>query len=309
MNELTNYMKTNLFKKPWQLLVKSFNHFNDFNGFKLSAALSYYTVFSLAPLLIVVISLAGIFFGRLAVEGSVYRQISGLVGSDTALQIQNIIRNTQESNHSKLGGLIGTILLIIGASGVFSEIQSSINYLWLIPAPKKKAFLIAVLRRLISFSLLIAVAFLLMVSLTANALLDILSDRLKGFFTDSFLNLFYILNLGLILLVISSMFMLIFKILPNSSITWKHSFAGALVTSILFLVGKFIIGFYLGHSKIGATYGTTASIVILMLWIYYSSIILYFGACYTMVYSDYRGHPISVSGTVNSGEKGMGDMV
>ncbi len=279
-------------KKSWQLFVKSFNHFIDFNGFKLSAALSYYTVFSVAPLLIVIISLAGVFFGQLAVEGKVYHQISGLVGTETALQIQTIILNTQETSRGKLGGIIGTIILIIGASGVFSEIQSSINYLWSIPAPKKKAFLVAVLRKLISFSLLIAVAFLLMVSLTANALVDLLSDRLKGLFSNSLLNLFYFVNLALILLVISSMFMLIFKILPNSSISWKHAFVGALFTSILFLIGKFIIGYYLGHSKIGATYGTTASIVILMLWIYYSSIILYFGSCFTSVYAEYRGHPI-----------------
>jgi membrane protein len=286
------FMRLNFFKRSWQILIKSFNHFIDFNGLKLSAALSYYTVFSIAPLLIVIISLSGIFFGRLAVEGRIYNQISGLVGSDTALQIQGIIRNTQESNHGKLGGLIGTIILIIGASGVFSEIQSSINYLWSIPAPKKKVFLFALLRKLVSFSLLIGFAFLFMVSLTANALLTILSDRLKDLFSDSLINLFYFVNLGLILLVVSSMFMLIFKILPNSAISWKHAYVGALVTSALFLFGKFIIGFYLGHSMIGATYGTTASIVILMLWIYYSSIILYFGACYTAVYADYRGHPI-----------------
>jgi membrane protein len=285
-------MKSNLFKKSWQLLVKSFNHFNDFNGFKLSAALSYYTVFSIAPLLIVVISLAGIFFGHMAVEGRVYHQISGLVGSDTALQIQRIIENTQASSHGRLGGLIGAVILIIGASGVFSEIQSSINYLWSIPAPKKKAFLFALLRKLISFSLLIAVSFLLMVSLMASALLDVLSDRLRELFSDSLVNLFNIINQGLILVVISSMFMLIFKILPNSTLSWKHGFAGALVTSILFLLGKFFIGLYLGHSRIGATYGTTASIVILMLWIYYSSIILYFGACYTAAFADSRGHPI-----------------
>jgi membrane protein len=285
-------MKSNLFKRSWGSFVKSFNQFNDLNGFKLSAALSYYTVFSIAPLLIVIISLAAVFFGRQAVEGKVYHQLSGLVGGDAALQIQTIIRNTQDSNHGKLGGLVGTAILLVGASGVFSEIQSSINYLWFIPSPKKKAFLIAVLRKLISFSLLIAVAFLLLVSLTASALLDILSDRLKGLFSDSLLNLFYIVNLSLILLVISSMFMLIFKILPNSSISWKHAFFGALITSVLFLIGKFIIGFYLGHSSIGATYGTTASIVILMLWIYYSSIILYFGACVMYVYAEARGRPI-----------------
>lgn len=292
-------MRFNFLKNSWQILVKSFNHFIDFNGLKLSAALSYYTVFSIAPLLIVITSLSGLFFGQLAVEGKVYSQISGLVGSDTALQIQDIIRNTQLSSHGKLGGIIGTIVLLIGASGVFSEIQSSINYLWAIPAPMKKAFLFALLRKLISFSLLIGFAFIFLVSLTANAVLDILSDRLKGLFSDSLIKLFYFVNLALIVLVISAMFMLIFKILPNSSISWKHAFIGAVVTSVLFLFGKFIIGFYLGHSLIGATYGTTASIVILMLWIYYSSIILYFGACYTAVYADFRGHPIRVRGSAS----------
>jgi membrane protein len=285
-------MQSHFLKDSWRILVKSTNHFIDFNGLKLSAALSYYTVFSIAPLLIVVISLAGVFFGQLAVEGRVYHQISELVGSNTALQIQDIIRNTQHSSQGKLGGILGTIVLLIGASGVFSEIQSSINYLWSIPAPKKKAFLFALLRKLISFSLLIGFAFLFLVSLVANALLDLLSDRLKNFFSSSTVDLFYFINLVIIVLIISATFMLIFKILPNSSISWKYAFLGALVTSALFLFGKFIIGFYLGHSKIGATYGTTASIVILMLWIYYSSIILYFGACYTAAYAEYRGHPI-----------------
>jgi membrane protein len=279
-------------KNAWKIFIRSFNQFIDLNGLKLSAALSYYTVFSIAPLLIVIIALAGVFLGRQAVEGRVYHQISGLVGSEAALQIQAIILYTQNSQHGTLGGIIGTIILFIGASGVFSEIQSSINYLWSIPAPTKKAFLVAIFRKLISFSLLLAFAFLLLVSLTFNALLEVLSDRLKDLFSDSLLNLFYFVNLGVILLVISSMFMLIFKILPNSTISWKNAFVGAVVTSILFLIGKFIIGFYLGHSKIGATYGTAASIVILMLWIYYSSIILYFGACYTSVYAEFRGEKI-----------------
>jgi membrane protein len=288
-------MKSYWLKNVWILSVKSVNHFIDFNGLKLSAALSYYTVFSIVPLLIVIISLAGIFFGHMAVEGRIYNEISGLVGSDTALQIQNIIRKTEESNHGKIGSLIGSVILIIGASGVFSEIQSSICYLWSVPTPKTKVLLIAIVRKLISFSLLLAFSFVFMVSLTANALLDILSDRLKLLFNDYLLNLFYVINLILILLVICSMFMLIFKFLPNTNISWKHAFTGALITSILFLVGKFGIGYYLGHSRIGATYGATASIIILMLWIYYSSIILYFGACYTAVYADYRGSPIHLS--------------
>jgi len=285
-------MILNFLKSTWKIILKSFNLFLDFNGLKLSAALSYYTVFSIAPFLIVLISLASFFFGHDAVEGRLYHQISGLVGSDPALQVQEIIRNTHISNQGTLGGIVGGIILFLGATGVFSEIQSSINYLWLIPPPKKKAFLIAIIRKLISFSLLIAVAFLFMVSLLANALLDLMSDRASHMFSNSFVKVFGLVNSTGILLFISLMFMLIFKILPNSNLRWKHSFYGALVTSLLFLLGKFIIGFYLGHSRIGATFGATASIVILMLWIYYSSIILYFGACYTYVIADWQGHPI-----------------
>jgi len=285
-------MILNFLKSTWKIILKSFNLFLDFNGLKLSAALSYYTVFSIAPFLIVLISLASFFFGHDAVEGRLYHQISGLVGSDPALQVQEIIRNTHISNQGTLGGIVGGIILFLGATGVFSEIQSSINYLWLIPPPKKKAFLIAIIRKLISFSLLIAVAFLFMVSLLANALLDLMSDRASHMLSNSFVKVFGLVNSTGILLFISLMFMLIFKILPNSNLRWKHSFYGALVTSLLFLLGKFIIGFYLGHSQIGATFGATASIVILMLWIYYSSIILYFGACYTYVIADWQGHPI-----------------
>jgi membrane protein len=288
-------MKGNFFISSWRIFVKSFNQFIDLNGLKLSAALSFYTVFSLGPLMMVIISLAGIFFGRMAVEGKVYQEISGLVGAAAARQIENILRSTQESDHGNLGGLIGTIVLIIGASGVFSEIQTSIHFLWTIPTPKKKILLVVILRKLLSFSLLIAVAFLLMVSLLANSVLDILSDRLKSLFSDSLLTLFYLLNQGLILLVISCLFTLIFKVLPNSPITWKQAFTGAIVTSVLFLIGKFVIGYYLGHSQIGTTYGAAASIVILMLWIYYSSIILYFGACCTAVLAEKRGHPIGIS--------------
>jgi membrane protein len=285
-------MQPNLFKRSWQRLIKTLLYFIDLNGLKLSAALSYYTVFSLAPLLIIIISLAGIFYGQQAVEGRVYTQISGLVGSDAALQVQDIIGNIRKSNHGIAGGIIGTIVLIIGASGVFSEIQSSINYLWNIPPPKKRGFLIAVIRKLISFSLLLAVSFLFIVSLLVNALADALSDRLRHLFNSSMVSLFHVLNNLLIIIIVSFLFTLIFKILPNARIRWKDSIIGATLTAFLFLIGKFVIGFYLGNSRIGITYGTTASIVILMLWVYYSSIILYFGATFTHIYAAEKGHRI-----------------
>src|SRR5882724_4169640 len=275
------------------LFKKAFNLFDDCNGLKLSAALSYYTVFSLAPFLIIIISLAAIFFGRQAVEGKVYSQIRGLVGSDAALQIQEIIQNIQDSHHGTIGGIIGFIILLIGASGVFSEIQGSINYMWSIHPKKKKGLILLLLtRKLLSFSLLISMAFILLVSLTVNALIDILSTRLQAYMPASVIQLFYAINIVLILAIITSLFTLIFKILPNAIIKWKDAATGALVTSFLFLIGKFIIGFYLGNSRIGITYGTTASIVILMLWVYYSSIILYFGACFTRIYAQHFGREI-----------------
>jgi membrane protein len=279
-------------KSFFGLFKKAFTLFNDYNALKLSAALSYYTVFSIGPFLIVIISLAGVFFGRQAVEGKVYDQISGLVGHDAALQVQSIIKNIQEADHGTIGSIVGFIVLLIGASGVFSEIQGSINYIWSIDQKNKKGVILLIIRKLLSFSLLISMAFVLMVSLTLNAVIDVLSTRLKTYFADSVVQWFYALNIVLILVIVAILFTLIFKILPHAIIKWKDAATGALVTSFLFLIGKFIIGFYLGNSKIGVTYGTTASIVILMLWVYYSSIILYFGACFTRVYAQEHGREI-----------------
>ncbi|MEO6961356.1 MAG: YihY/virulence factor BrkB family protein [Puia sp.] len=285
-------MRTSKWRSAWRILVNSLNLFIDFNGLKLAAALSYYTVFSIAPLLIVIISVVGIFYGQQAVEGRVYHQISGLVGSDAALQVQDIISNIHKSNHGKAGGIIGAIILIIGASGIFSEIQGSINYLWSIPPPKKRGLLMAVIRKLISFSLLIGVSFLLLVSLLVNAVVDALSDRIKHLFNGSMISLFNVVNVLFILIIVSFLFTLIFKILPNAIIRWRDVIVGATITAFLFLIGKFAIGLYLGNSRIGITYGTTASIVILMLWVYYSSIILYFGATWTYFYAASRGNPV-----------------
>lgn len=273
------------------MFKNAFGLFNEHNGLKLSAALSYYTVFSLGPLLVIIVSVAGIFFGKKAVQGKVYGQISGLVGKDAALQIQQIMQNIQQSHHSIIGGIIGFIILIIGASGVFSEIQESINYLWSVEPKAKKKFLQAITRKLLSFSLLAGMSFVLLVSLIINSLIDVLSERLKSYFPEYAFYLFYVLNIFIILFIITWLFTMIFKVLPGARISTKHAFVGASFTAILFLIGKFIIGFYLGNSKIGLTYGATASVVVTMLWVYYSSIILYFGAAFTKIYSD-GGKPV-----------------
>jgi membrane protein len=274
------------------LFRDAFYQFLEYNGLKLSAALSYYTVFSLGPFLIIVISLAGIFLGRKAVEGKVYTQLSGLVGHESALQIQQIIQNIQHTNHGPLGGIIGFIILILGASGVFSEIQDSLHFIWAVRRAKKKGWLQFIIRKLLSFSLLLSVAFILLVSLLINTVIELLNEHLERYFSDSSLSFFYTMNIILIFIVITILFTLIFKILTHAIIRWKDAVIGSLITAFLFLLGKFVIGFYLGNSSVGSTYGTAASIVILMLWVYYSSIILYFGACFTKVYAKQFGHEI-----------------
>ena len=281
------------FKRFYNLLKPAFLEFNRDNAIKLSASLSYYTIFSLAPMIIIIISLSGLFFGRAAVEGKVYGQLKGLIGSVASLQIEDIIRNIQQSQHTVAGAVIGFIVLLIGATGVFAEIQGSINYIWNIQAKPKKGWLKLLINRLLSFSLVVAISFVLMVSLLVNALLDLLSDNLKRYFAHITVYVLYMVNLVLLLVIITSLFTVIFKILPDARIRWKDAITGASFTAILFLLGKVLIGVYLGNSKIGLTYGASASVVIILTWVYYSSIILYFGAEFTKVYALRHGGGIS----------------
>jgi membrane protein len=272
-------------RKFWLVLRQAFTEFSNDNGMKLSASLSYYTIFSLGPVLIIVISLAGIFFGKEAVEGKIYYQINGLVGNQTALQVQDIIRNIEQTQLGASGALFGLVVLIVGATGVFTEIQDSINYIWSIKAKPKRGFVKLLLNRVISFSLIISFGFILMVSLAVHAVIDLLYERLTRYFEDAVLIVFQGINYLVLFGVISVLFTIIFKVLPDATIRWKDAYAGATFTSVLFLGGKFLIGFYLGASNVGDTFGAAASLVILLLWVYYTSIILFFGAEFTKVYT------------------------
>jgi membrane protein len=284
-------------KTFWKVLRKAGSSFIEDNGMKLSASLSYYTVFSLCPILIIVMSLAGVVFGKDAVQGRIYEQISGLVGNDAAIQIQEIIINIEKSQHGTIGAIVGVVLLVFGATGVFTEIQDSINYIWSVKAKPKKGWLKYLSNRAISFSLLVGIGFVLLVALVVNALMDILNDRLEKILPTYSVYLFHILSLVLILLIISLLFTIIYKVLPDAIIAWKDAMVGAIFTTLLFLIGKFLIGYYLGSSNIGLTYGTAASIVIILVWVYYSSIILYFGAEFTRMYAIHVGKGIKPNET------------
>jgi len=267
----------------------AFIDFVDDNGLKLSASLSYYTVFAVAPVMLIIMSLGGIFLSTQAIQGKIYGQINGLVGNAAALEIQNIMKNMQGMRHTTAGAVIGVVIVVMGATGVFTEIQDSINYIWSVKVKPGKGWVKILLNRLLSFSLIISFGFILLVSLLINALVDLLSDKLKIYFAEITVYLLYVVNVFTLFFVIVCLFTTIFKVLPDARITWKDAFIGAVFTSFLFIIGKFLIGYYLGNSNIGTTYGPAAAAVILLLWVYYSSIILFFGAEFTQVYARHYG--------------------
>ncbi len=278
----------------WSIIKQSFSDFIDNKVLKLSAALAYYTVFSLPAMLIIIISVSDIFYGREAIEGTLYKQISGFVGTEAAIQIQHTIRNAALSHDSKFATIVGFITLLVGATSVFSEIQDSINQIWKLKAKpyKGKGYLRLLVNRLLSFSLVIGLGFILLVSLAVNGLMDLLIHRLTQLFPEMTVIMVYSFNLVLTFGITSLLFGMIFKVLPDAQIEWKHVRAGAFTTAVLFMVGKFLIGFYLGQSELSTTYGTAGSAIVLLLWVYYSAMILYFGAVFTHVYAAHTGSKI-----------------
>jgi len=282
-------------KGVWQVLRDSFKSFSNDNVFKLSGSLAYFTVFSIGPMLIVMIFFADLFYGREAVEGTVYGQLRGFVGSDAAKQIQDIIKNASLSGKSTTTAVIGFITLIVGATTVFAEIQDSINIIWNLKPKPKKGWLKMILNRLISFSVVVGLGFILLVSLIVNGLIEGFMDRLQARFPNLTVIIFYILNLLITFIVISGLFTVIFKVLPDAKIKWKDVIIGSMTTAILFMLGKFAITFYIGSANIGSSYGAAGSIVVLLLWVYYSSVILYFGAEFTKAYAAHYGSRISPS--------------
>jgi membrane protein len=284
-------MKT--IKLSFSLLKDSFNAFMDDKGLKLSAALSYYTIFSLAPMLLVIISVLNFFYANGNIQGELFAQITELVGANAAQQLQEILQNAENSKKSGVAAAIGIVTLLIGATGVFAEIQDSINYIWSIKSKPKTGWLQYLKNRLLSFSIILTLGFLLMVSLGINALVEVLSSQLEAIFSEASIVIFYILNLAILLTIITALFTVIFKVLPDGYLRWKECIVGASFTAVLFLIGKFLITFYIGQADLGATYGTSASIVILLTWVYYSSIILYFGAEFTKAYAALDGVAIA----------------
>ena len=281
------------FEKPFFKIAKAtLMGFLDDKGMKLSAALAYYTIFALAPLLLLLISLAGIFLGKDAIQGKVFEELNGLIGASAALQIQDMIKAIELSDKSTFALVIGIFTLFIGATSIFGEIQDSINIIWKVKAKPKKGWLKLLKNRLLSSSLIVSLGFLLIVSLIANGMILAMMDRLSRFLPDMTVWIANISNTAITFIVITVLFGAIFKVLPDVKIKWKDVRTGAIFTACLFFFCLFLIGLYISTTATGSTFGAAGSLIVVLVWIYYTAVILYLGAEFTQVYAEYKGHHI-----------------
>jgi len=279
-------------KSVFRLFKVSVMEFLDDNCIKFSASLSYYTIFSIPPLAILIISSAGYFFGEEAVRGEFFSQIEDLVGSNAALQIQEAIKGIRLSDNMNIATIIGFVTLLFSASGIFAEIQSSINYIWELKPKPKKGLVRMIINRLISFSMIGALGFILLVSLIVNTTIEYLYDYLSELFHNDIVFFASTVNSLIVLIIVMLIFGFIFKTLPDGKLGWKETIVGSLFTAVLFMIGKWAIGLYLGNSSKLDLYGAAGSVLVILVWVYYSAIILYFGAVFTKNYSEMYGKPI-----------------
>ncbi len=279
-------------KKIGKIIVATFSGFIDDNGLKLSASLAFYTVFSLAPLLILCVSLADLIFRKDVAANELYPEIAKYVGSQAAIQIQDILKNLQLSGKTGFAVIVGVVTLLVGASSIFVEIQDSLNIIWRVKAKPKRGWVKLLQNRFLSFSLIISLSFLLLVTLAINFLLDLLSKKIENFLPAITGVLIKCVNLGLTLVVISVLFAIIFMFLPDVKIKWRDVRSGAIFTALLFMLGQYVIGLYLQYTAQGSAYGAAGSIIVILLWIYYTAAILYIGAEFTQVYAEAIGSRI-----------------
>ncbi len=280
------------FKKIYSYIRQVFTEFSADNILKYSAALAYYTVFSIAPLLVIISTLSGIFFGKEAVNGEVYKQLNGLVGAAAALQIQDIIKNIHLTGNNFVATTISIIILLIGATSIFGEVQDSLNKIWGLRVKAKKVWWRLIVTRLLSFSLILSIGFIMIVSLILNALVAAFGNFLSRYIHH--FSVYFIETAESILsfIVATFLFSLMFKLLPDAKIKWKDVLFGGFITAIFFTFGKVAIAYYLGKSNLTTLYGAAGSIIIIMVWVYYSSIILYLGAEFTKVHANLFGRKI-----------------
>ena len=283
------------------LFKLSYQDWKEDKASRLSAALAYYTIFSLAPMLLIILAVTSLFWSRDAVQGQVLSQVEGLVGAEGRTFIADLLTSASSPAKGILGTIVGVITLIFGALGVFNELHNALNTIWEVEEEKetKSGFIEGLKKllfgRLLSFGMILGIGFLLLVSLVISAGLSAMQETVGNAIPLSEI-LLQILNLIISVGVITVLFALIFKFLPDAKIAWRDVWLGAFVTALLFSLGKFLIGLYLGNSTVGSSFGAAGSLVLLLLWIYYSAQILLFGAEFTQVYANNFGSKIMPEG-------------
>ncbi|HEX6982915.1 MAG TPA: YihY/virulence factor BrkB family protein [Balneolaceae bacterium] len=274
------------------LLKESFSAWYNRDPFRSSAVISYYTIFSLPGLFVIVINLAGYFYGTEALTNQVSAQIADVIGTEEAQQIEGIIANAYTGGGLTWSSIISIATLIFGATGVFYQVQQDLNRIWKVQPSPDRMILNFLRERLISFGMILAIGFLLLVSLIISSLISSFSNWLSINFFGLIDELLKLVDIVISLGVITLLFAAIFKILPDAKIRWGDVWIGAFITSILFVIAKFLLGLYFGYSDPGSIYGAAGSIILIMLWTTYSGIILLFGAEFTCVYTKHKGRKI-----------------
>lgn len=278
-------------RSSWEMLKETWNEWSEDKAAQQAAAMAFYTLFSLAPLLLIAIAIAGLFFGREAAQGAVMQQARGFVGPSGARTLQEMIANANRPGASIATALVGLLTLLVGAGGVFARLQEMLNTIWDVKPKPDLSLWVRLRQRFISYAMILGVGFLLLVSLVISAALAALGRYLTSLM-PGMEALSHVINLLISLVVVTLLFAMIFKVLPDAKVPWRSVWLGALITAALFSIGKFLIGLYLGKSSVGSAYGAAGSVVIILLWVYYSAQILFFGAEFTQVWARRHGQPI-----------------
>lgn len=271
-------------KAFWELFKDAFRGFFRHKGIKLSASLSYFTIFTLGPFMMIILFFSNLYWGNEAIDGKFYNTISGYVGEKAAQQIQEVINNASISGNGLIA-VVSFIILIIAATTAFAEMRDSINVIWNLTVKKGKNGRQMLRSRLLSFFMVTGLSLLLLLSLIANGLLEGFKENLMDVFPNNTVSIMFLINLVMTLLVVAFLYAIINKVLPYASIRWKDVIPGAIMSAVLFIIGKFLITFVVKETMMGNSYGSAGSSIILLLWIFYSSIILYFGVEFTKAYT------------------------
>ena len=276
-------------REAWKLAKESVAAWNDDYAPSMGAAIAYYTLFSIAPLLVIVIAIAGLFFGEEAARGEIFDQIRGLIGEEGAVAIQGLIRSASEPAEGTLAIVIGLVAMVIGATAVFGELQSAMDRIWRAPAAKQSGGIMGLVRgRMLAFGMVLGVAFLLLVSLVVSAAITALGTLWSAMFGGWELVL-QIVNIVVGLIVFTVVFAMIYRFLPRVSVDWRDVWTGAAITSVLFVIGKFLIGLYIGSAGVASGFGAAGALAALLVWVYYSAQIFLLGAEFTWVYAHRSG--------------------